>query len=146
MNRNDFLNMVENSSSISRQMIGEIYELIDIFPYFQSAHLLLLKGLYNTSDVKFENQLRNSAIHINDRDVLYWLLNKKNTFGTDKIPPVAEENLTAKTAAEQSESENSLHETELVSDTQQTVIEATNSESLINDIEPIANPLKISTI
>ena len=143
MNRNDFLNMVENSSSINRQMIGEIYELIDIFPYFQSAHMLLLKGLYNTSDVKFENQLRNSAIHINDRDVLYWLLDKKNAVGTDKITPIAEENLTVKTATEQSESENSLHETELVSDTQQTVIEATNSESLINDIEKDSGIIRI---
>jgi len=135
--------MVENSSSINRQMIGEIYELIDIFPYFQSAHMLLLKGLYNTSDVKFENQLRNSAIHINDRDVLYWLLDKKNAVGTDKITPIAEENLTVKTATEQSESENSLHETELVSDTQQTVIEATNSESLINDIEKDSGIIRI---
>ncbi len=77
MNRNDFLDMISNPGPLNRQMIGEIYELIDIFPYFQSAHLLLLKGLYSNSDVKFENQLKNSAIHIGDREVLYWLLNKK---------------------------------------------------------------------
>ena len=34
----------------------------------------LLKGLQNNADVKFENQLRNSAIHIADREVLYYLL------------------------------------------------------------------------
>ena len=76
MNRNDFLNMIENTVSVDRRMIGEVYELIEIFPYFQSAHLLLLKGLYNTSDVKFENQLRQSAIYAGDREVLYWLLQK----------------------------------------------------------------------
>ena len=79
MNRNDFLNMIEDTVPVNRQMIGEVYELIDIFPYFQSAHLLLLKGLYNNADVKFENQLRNSAIHVGDREVLYWLLNETKT-------------------------------------------------------------------
>ena len=29
------------------------------------------------ADIKFEKQLRNSAIHIADREVLYYLLNKK---------------------------------------------------------------------
>jgi hypothetical protein len=77
MNRNDFLNMIEDTVPVSRQMIGEVYELIDIFPYFQSAHLLLLKGLYSNADVKFDNQLRNSAIHVGDREVLYWLLKQR---------------------------------------------------------------------
>jgi hypothetical protein len=137
MNRNDFINMIENSSSVNRQMIGEIYELIDIFPYFQSAHLLLLKGLHKNSDVKFENQLRNSAIHINDRDVLYWLL-KEDNLSTETIenPVIGEVNLTQITVNDVSDSDNkTLNEAENVSDTQQTVIEAANSEYLINDIE-----------
>jgi len=31
MNRNDFLNMIEDTVPVNRQMIGEVYELIDIF-------------------------------------------------------------------------------------------------------------------
>ena len=138
MNRNDFLNMIENSSSVNRQMIGEIYELIDIFPYFQSAHLLLLKGLYRNSDVKFENQLRNSAIHINDRDVLYWLLKDDislSTIATENSANAQVENLTEKPLVEGSESDKTPHEPDKDTDTQQTVIEAANSEYLINDIE-----------
>lgn len=75
MNKTDFLNIIGDTSRIDRQMLGEIQELVDIFPYFQSAHLLLLKGLQNNADVKFETQLRSSAIHIADREVLYYLLN-----------------------------------------------------------------------
>ena len=120
MNRNDFLNMIEDTVPVSRQMIGEVYELIDIFPYFQSAHLLLLKGLYSNADVKFENQLRNSAIHVGDREVLYWLLKTKSTSDTDKIDIKQDSDL----------------KKEIVSDTHQTVIEsAKNSEYLIDEIE-----------
>ena len=145
MNRNDFLNMIENNSSVNRQMIGEIYELIDIFPYFQSAHLLLLKGLHKNSDVKFENQLRNSAIYINDRDVLYWLLNEDNPLLT-KVTDVSGEKeaevLTGKILTEGSESENTSDEPVAITDNQQTVIEAANSEYLINDIEKDSDNIK----
>jgi hypothetical protein len=120
MNRNDFLNMIEDTVPVNRQMIGEVYELIDIFPYFQSAHLLLLKGLYNNADVKFENQLRNSAIHVGDREVLYWLLKTKNT-NDEGNPDIKLD---------------SDFKKEIVSDTHQTVIEsARNSEYMINEIE-----------
>jgi hypothetical protein len=120
MNRNDFLNMIEDTVPVNRQMIGEVYELIDIFPYFQSAHMLLLKGLQKNTDVKFENQLRNSAIHIADREVLYYLL---------KTKPAPDR--------ESDESKQDLASAEtVVYDTQQTVIEsAKNSEQLINEIE-----------
>jgi len=120
MNRNDFLNMIEDRVPVNNQMIREVYELIDIFPYCQSAHMLLLKGLYRNADVKFDNQLRNSAIHAGDREVLYWLLNSKNSPDSeiDEIKKDFE------------------IKPQIVSDTQQTVIEsAKNSELMINEIE-----------
>jgi hypothetical protein len=120
MNRNDFLNMIGGTVPVNRQLLGEVYELIDIFPYFQSAHLLLLKGLHSNADVKFENQLRNSAIHVGDREVLYWLLRNKNPSETEKKE--------IKGAI--------VIKEEIESDTQQTVIEtAKNSEYMISEIE-----------
>ena len=128
MNRNDFLNMIEDNIPVNRQMIGEVYELIDIFPYFQSAHMLLLKGLQNNADVKFENQLRNSAIHIADREVLYYLLRT----GTSQDPEKSDKKPEINSKAE------------IVSDTQQTVIEsAKNSDYMINDIEKDSDETKL---
>ena len=79
MNRADFNNIIHDTSTVTRQTIGEIRELLDIFPYFQSAHMLLLKGLNNTSDIKFESQLKKSAIYVADREVLYHLINDNQT-------------------------------------------------------------------
>ena len=120
MNRNDFLRMIESSGPADRQTISEVNELIEIFPYFQSAYMLLLKGLSNTADVKFENQLRSSAMHIADREVLYYFLKKEKT---EHIPSGATEFI--KTDSVRPEE-----------DSQQVVIElARNSEELINKIE-----------
>jgi hypothetical protein len=129
MNRNDFLNMIEDTIPVNRQMIGEVNDLIDIFPYFQSAHMLLLKGLYNNADVKFENQLKKSAIHIGDREVLYWLLKTKTSPETERTDVKQVIDL----------------KQEVVSDTQQTVIEsAKNSDFLIRDIEKDSGETKSS--
>jgi tetratricopeptide (TPR) repeat protein len=121
MNRSDFINMMSEQGPLSRQVIGEVYELVDIFPYFQSAHLLLLKGLHNNADVKFESQLRNSAIHIADREVLYYLLSSKT---------VREDESQHETI------ETYVREPDRSSDTLQTVIEsAKNSVELISEFE-----------
>jgi len=90
MNRTDFLDLIGRNSPIDRQTMAELSELINIYPYFQTAHLLLLKALKDNQDIRFENQLRNSAIHIADREVLYNLL--KITPGDDisKEEPVTE--------------------------------------------------------
>ncbi len=77
MNKDDFIRMINVNTPVERHSIGEISDIVSAFPYFQTAHLLLLKGLRDTSDVKFENQLKNSAIYVADREVLYNLLNYK---------------------------------------------------------------------
>lgn len=120
MTRNDFLNMIKETSSVNRKMTGEIYELIDIFPYFQSAHLLLLKGLKNNSDVKFDNQLRQSSLHVADREVLYYLLQSKAS---------SDDNSPNDNGLVKSSEDNQAN-------SRQTVIEsAMNSDLLINEIE-----------
>jgi tetratricopeptide (TPR) repeat protein len=102
MNKNDFLSLIGSNNKVDRQLLNEISELVNIFPYFQTAHLLLLKGLKDNSDIRFENQLRNSAIHIADREVLHNLLKVpvplfengsiqevKETLPGEVIPPAA---------------------------------------------------------
>ncbi len=126
MNRGDFIDMLEERVQLTRQMVGEVYELIDIFPYFQSAHLLLLKGLQSNGDIKFERQLRTSAVYIADREVLYCLLkNGKKPQEVQAAEASAKERPAEPVTSADSPFAN-----------QQTVIEsARNSEQLINEIE-----------
>lgn len=120
MNRNDFIKLIESGGPDNRNILGELSSLINVFPYFQSAYMLLLKGMHNTSDVKFENQLRSSAIRIANREVLYYYLSRDITRLNDKV---ADE-------PEKKDTENDR------TDTQQVVIElAKNSDDLISEIE-----------
>ncbi len=120
VNRNDFIQIINNPGLIDRQMTGEVRELVDLFPWFHSAHLLLLKGLYNSSDIKFENQLKLSAIHITDREVLYYILHRAEPVENVNSDSPAD---TAKVQPEQP-------------DIEQVVIESgRNSSDLISELE-----------
>jgi hypothetical protein len=146
MNRNDFLKMMESSVGSDRQLIGEINELIGIFPWFQSAHLLLLKGLHDSGDVRFGNQLRNSALHIADREILYNLLQEPAMEEKQQVQPENSGNITEipvedlNKLPETSYSENNDTESVIVmkdvADQEQTVIDsAKNSDDLIRELE-----------
>jgi hypothetical protein len=161
MNKNDFLSLIGSSTPVDRQVLAELSEVVSIFPYFQTAHLLLLRGLKDNSDIRFENQLRNSAIHIADREVLFNLL-KIAPVRFEKEEPVIVEPLKeepviveppkeepvietqpdeapvmeAPLAVEQSFEEPVMKEAVITGDIEQTVIEsARNSEDLIIEIE-----------
>jgi len=65
----------------------KIFELIKEYPYFQTAHLLLLKNLHNQDNIKFNKQLKISSSHIASRKKLFYLLNDENSnkFLSDKL-------------------------------------------------------------
>jgi hypothetical protein len=131
MNRNDFIKMIRDTGEVDRQMTGEVKELLELFPWFHSAHLLLLKGLHNTGDVKFEKQLKQSAIHIADREVLYYML-RQEPHGVKK-ETVNDPQPAIKNEIESVVSEITPDQT---IDSQQVVIESgKNSQEVIRELE-----------
>lgn len=65
---------IRNSGNMDRNSHRELKNLIDQYPYFQTAHLLLLKNLHDNQSIRFKEELRNSALFIPDRRQLFLLL------------------------------------------------------------------------
>jgi hypothetical protein len=74
MNRNEFNRFIAGIDLPGPGDLEELRELIALFPWFPSAHLLLLRGLKENSDIRFDSQLKTSALSVNDREVLYHYL------------------------------------------------------------------------
>lgn len=55
----------------------ELKALIDDYPYYQAPYLLLLKTLNKQKSIRFNQELKNSALFIPDRKRLYLYLNDK---------------------------------------------------------------------
>lgn len=77
MNRGDYIALMEDPSRIDRQSINDLEEMIGMFPYFQGAYMLLLKGLVVNEDVRFDNKLHKYAFCVADRERLYYYLTQK---------------------------------------------------------------------
>ena len=74
MNRNEFNRFIAGIDLPGHDDLDELRELVALFPWFHSAHMLLLRGLKENSDIRFDSQLKASALSVADREVLYHYL------------------------------------------------------------------------
>ncbi|MCK5822556.1 MAG: hypothetical protein KAG95_01030 [Bacteroidales bacterium] len=75
MNRNKFISFLENPNLLNSSSVDELNEIIEEFPFFQTAHLLLVKNFLSLNSIKYDKQLKISATYANDRIVLFHLIN-----------------------------------------------------------------------
>ena len=74
MNRNDFNKFIAGIEIPGPGDLDGLRELTTLFPWCHSAHMLLLRGLRENSDILFDTQLKRSALSVADRAALYHYL------------------------------------------------------------------------
>ncbi len=74
MNRNEFNRFIAGGALPGPGDLEGLRELTVLFPWFHSAHMLLLRGLKENADIRFDTQLKASALSVSDREVLYHYL------------------------------------------------------------------------
>jgi len=74
MKRENIITFVHDPSKLDQSSLGELEELLDTYPWFQTAHLLVAKNHHNIDSIKFHEVLRDSAAYAGDRTVLYHLI------------------------------------------------------------------------
>jgi len=90
MNRNEFNRFIAGIDLPGPGDLEDLRELIALFPWFHSAHMLLLRGLKDNSDIRFDTQLKASALSVNDREVLYhYLFLTSEAAAVAVVPPAA---------------------------------------------------------
>ncbi len=66
-----FFKHIKNSTTIQHLETTQLREIIDNYPYFQSARALYLKGLKNIDSFKYNNELKSTAAFTIDRSILF---------------------------------------------------------------------------
>jgi len=75
MRSEQFHQLLENPSQCNTLTGSDIDSLLAEYPWFQSAHILLIKSLHLRNDIRFKNRLHLAAAHLPDREKLYLTLN-----------------------------------------------------------------------
>lgn len=71
MNTTNLHNILQNPSIITSEDAPLLEELLHDFPYFQSARALYLQSLYKQKSFKYNTELKKTAAHTADRDILF---------------------------------------------------------------------------
>ena len=71
MNQTDFLNIIKAPQHINKSQTQDLKNVIEAFPYFQSARALHLKGLKNADSFKYNSALKTTAAYTTDRSILF---------------------------------------------------------------------------
>ena len=65
---------INHPERLDKETLYEFRSLLALYPYFQTARLLLLQNLYLLHDPTFDEELRRAAIYITDRKVIFQLV------------------------------------------------------------------------
>ena len=83
--------LIKHPELMDRDTLYELRSTLALYPYFQTARLLMLQNMFLLHDTSFDEELRRAAIYITDRKVLFRLVEAAHYSlrNTAKAKPVA---------------------------------------------------------
>lgn len=75
MTHQELISLIKDPGEIKPEFIPDLKHLVDTYPYFTPALLLYTKALQQVGDVRFEEMLNRSVLHVADRRWLYYYVN-----------------------------------------------------------------------
>ena len=95
--------LIKHPEYLDRDTLYELRSTLALYPYYQTARLLMLQNLYLLHDPSFDEELRRAAIYITDRRVLFNMIEaghyRLRTSTVAKVPAAAPQESTASRTA-----------------------------------------------
>ena len=70
----DLVRLIDHPELLNKETLYELRSLVALYPYYQTARLLMLKNMYLLHDTAFDDELRRAAIYVSDRRLLFDLV------------------------------------------------------------------------
>ncbi|TQD39665.1 hypothetical protein [Haloflavibacter putidus] len=77
MNKEAFLSILSQNSSLDAEQTNELDTLVEAYPYFQAARAMQLKGIKMHRSFSYNQALKVTAAHTTDRAVLFDFITSK---------------------------------------------------------------------
>ena len=78
MNREDITFLLQNPTNIDVSKTALLNEVVEMYPYFQAARAVQLKGLKSSNSIKYNQSLKKAAAYTVDRQVLFEFITSQN--------------------------------------------------------------------
>ncbi|MBI9067678.1 MAG: hypothetical protein JEZ09_10330 [Salinivirgaceae bacterium] len=77
MDKETFYQYIKFPELLDDRSLVDLEKIVEEYPYFQTAHLLYLKNLNNQGSIKYDQELKRTAVWVSSRDRLFYLLDKR---------------------------------------------------------------------
>ena len=91
VSKDQLIQFIERPGLLKDQTIADLKEIVDAFPYFQSAQLLYTYNLHSQANFRYEAYLKTCSIYATDRSILYRLLQPRSAFVPSSRPELLTE-------------------------------------------------------
>ena len=81
---NKISSMIENPYTMHKDESIYISNILEKYPYFQTAQILYSKALQNTKSIRFKSQLKKAAIYSGDRNLLFDIISQQEDSNISK--------------------------------------------------------------
>lgn len=72
------IDYIRQPETLDNQALGHLRSVVDRFPYYHAARILMLKALYEIHDSSFDEELRRAAIYVPSRKTLFQMFEAEN--------------------------------------------------------------------
>ena len=70
----DLVRLINHPELMNKETLYELRNLVALYPYYQTARILMLKNMYLLHDSAFDEELRRTALYMTDRSMLFQLV------------------------------------------------------------------------
>ena len=70
----DLVRLINHPELMSKETLYELRNIVALYPYYQTARILMLKNMYLLHDSAFDDELRRTALYVTDRSMLFKLV------------------------------------------------------------------------
>lgn len=70
MNKEEFISFLQNPGKLDESSVSKLYSLVNEFPYCQSSRILLTLNLFKENNIKYDSELKTTAVYVSSRRIL----------------------------------------------------------------------------
>ena len=70
----DLVRLIQHPELMNKETLYELRSLVALYPYYQTARLLMLQNMYLMHDSAFDDELHRAALYVSDRSLLFELV------------------------------------------------------------------------
>lgn len=85
---------IQHPEKLNKETLYDLRSMVAMYPYYQTARILMLRNLYLLHDPTFDEELRRAAVYITDRRVIFNLVEAEHYKLKKTVSEVPTENRT----------------------------------------------------